>query len=89
MKLPQLMLRDLFWLMLVVAMGLGWMGNRNQLLGDNEQLRKQVPVAAEQARMAAHDWWLGAIKGLSDVDRLYLVAKLALEQPSPDYDMRD
>jgi hypothetical protein len=34
MKLPQLTLRDLFWLVLVVAMALGWLIDRDQLRVD-------------------------------------------------------
>jgi hypothetical protein len=33
MKLPQLSLRDLFWLVLVCAMGLGWWIDRTRLAG--------------------------------------------------------
>ena len=31
MKLPQLSLRDLFWLVLVVALGCGWWADRQEL----------------------------------------------------------
>jgi hypothetical protein len=46
MKLPQLSLRDLFWLVLVCALGLGWWVERNRL-----QSRHQ----AEKIRINA-DW---------------------------------
>ena len=34
MKLPRLSLRDLFWLVLVCAMGLGWWGDHNRLVDE-------------------------------------------------------
>ena len=49
MKLPQLSLRDLFWLLLVVAVGLGWWIDQDRirrheqaLAGEREKLRIQV-----------------------------------------------
>jgi hypothetical protein len=44
MKLPQLTLRDLFWLVALVAMGCGWWvestGLRRQLRDANEKLEE-------------------------------------------------
>ncbi len=46
MKLPQLTLRDLFWLVLVCALAVGWWvestGLRRQLREANEKLVKQI-----------------------------------------------
>lgn len=87
MKRSRFSLRDVFWLVLVVALVLGWWLNRKQLVDDNLRLGRQNQAAIEQARIAAHDWWREAIKSLSDVDRLYLLAKLAAEQPRPNYEV--
>jgi hypothetical protein len=83
----KLTLRDLFWLVLVIGSFLGWWANRRQLVAENVRLQGQNRAAAEQARVAAHDWWIDAIKGLNDVDRLLLLARLAAEQPRPDYEL--
>jgi hypothetical protein len=42
MKLPQLSLRDLFWLVLVAAMGLGWWLRDGKLKAEIEQLSDQL-----------------------------------------------
>ena len=39
MKLPQLTLRDLFWLVALVAMGCGWWVDRRRLSDQIEALR--------------------------------------------------
>ena len=52
-KLPQLMLRDLFWLVLVCAMGLGWwltILNRAQLVEESERRAEEQQRA--NARLA-------------------------------------
>lgn len=42
MKLPQLSLRDLFWLVLVAAMGCGWWVDRTRLKTDAQHLKATI-----------------------------------------------
>jgi hypothetical protein len=42
MNLPNLNLRDLFWLVVVVAMGLGWWAERRPLAEENRLLRHTI-----------------------------------------------
>jgi hypothetical protein len=42
MKLPQLILRDLFWLVVVAAMGCAWWVERSKLLTEIERPRTVV-----------------------------------------------
>jgi hypothetical protein len=44
MKLPRFTLRDLFWLMLVVAMGCAWWLDRRGSKRENAQLRQQLEL---------------------------------------------
>ena len=48
MKLPQLSLRDLFWLVLVCALAVGWWVNRRQLLLENASQRDLVKTWYER-----------------------------------------
>jgi hypothetical protein len=42
MKLPQFVLRDLFWLVLVIALALGWWLDRRQIVADfSDKLAKE------------------------------------------------
>ena len=41
MKLPQLHLRDLFWLVLVCGLVLGWWLERSSLIAENEGFRER------------------------------------------------
>jgi hypothetical protein len=45
MKLPQLSLRDLFWLVTLAAMGCGWWMDRWRLSSDREICRSQYEAA--------------------------------------------
>jgi hypothetical protein len=42
MNLPKLNLRDLFWLIVVVAMGLGWWMERRTTVAASMELRQQI-----------------------------------------------
>lgn len=53
MKLPQLTLRDLFWLVLVCAILCGWWLSRSQLLAEIERLRFQTEVYRSQLEVVA------------------------------------
>ena len=58
MKHPQLSLRDLFWLVLVCALVLGWWLDRNQQTRERERLNERIlelesKAAAEAAFRAA------------------------------------
>ena len=44
-KLPQLTLRDLFWLVALVAMGCGWWGERERLRHRISELEKPNDVS--------------------------------------------
>jgi hypothetical protein len=46
--MKKLTLRDLFWLVLVVAMGLGWLADRNQLDRRNKDLLELMEPFREQ-----------------------------------------
>jgi len=52
MKLPQLTLRDLFWLVLVLGMALGWWLDRGMLAGQLSKERMDnvifVPIAIDR-----------------------------------------
>ena len=48
MKLPQLSLRDLFWLVLVAAILCGWWMDRRKLVEDNEtRVRKHLETSLD------------------------------------------
>ena len=55
MKLPQLSLRDLFWLVLVVAMGCGWWVERQRLRMTNAELQGEVQRLKEGPDWAGMD----------------------------------
>ena len=50
MKLPRFNLRELFWITLVVAMGLGWFGHWGMMVRQN--LLMQQNLEREQAKVA-------------------------------------
>jgi hypothetical protein len=47
MKLPQLSLRDLFWLVALVAMGCGWRVEHNLLCNRMETVKELHPMLYE------------------------------------------
>ena len=64
MKLPQISLRDLFWLMLVVAMGCGWWWQRSEVVLMTETIdtwreryiRLAINVEKERALLEPRGW---------------------------------
>jgi hypothetical protein len=63
MKLPQVTLRDLFWLVLVVSLVLGWLASHwrmKQLIADSEkafrdeltEMHRRLSIEADQRRLA-------------------------------------
>jgi hypothetical protein len=48
MTLPKLNLRDLFWLVVVVAMGLGWYWHGINLWLENAFLRQELRLCEEE-----------------------------------------
>ena len=48
MKLPQIHLRDFFWLALVVALGLGWWANRRTFLAEQREDMKLVTELSDK-----------------------------------------
>jgi hypothetical protein len=69
MKIPQLSTRDLFWLTLVVAMGLGWWLDRQQLVKfhkwDLEAQRLQHEIVGSAARDIVQEFRWSFSKGRS------------------------
>ena len=56
MKLPQLHIRDLFWLVLVVALGLGWFADRRVLVQHILGLQKHVDANPDKRFIRIHAW---------------------------------
>src|SRR5262245_25395972 len=80
-------IRDVLWLMVVVGMGVGWWGNRQDMLANESLLRSERDVAlndyrdlAAREKMLADDWKLlvGSLQTLRiDGSHIVSAAKLA------------
>jgi hypothetical protein len=55
MKLPQLTLRDLFWLVLVVALGCAWWSHARQATADIRRERRQLDLEILRRQVAADE----------------------------------
>jgi hypothetical protein len=67
MKLPQLALRDLFWLVLVAAIGCGWWIERQSLSGDVKRLHELADEKDVRIRTLE-----GELAGYSRPDAVYV-----------------
>lgn len=64
MKLPQLSLRDLFWLVLVSAMGLGWWLNRKALVTASDRHEFDIRVMKATLESAGYVVYRNDLGGL-------------------------
>jgi hypothetical protein len=81
MKLPQLSLRDLFWLVLVVGMGLGW---SLTALGIRVAFSDRVGIYMDgymdgQSRLSG--WWVEKMESTTDPESRELIKQYLEEQP--------
>jgi len=87
MKLPQLTLRDLFWLVLLVAMALGWWINQARLTNENKELEEALTpleayVTSLQESMSRQEaWWNEVLEEAGqDVKKRFRAAEQRVEE---------
>jgi len=76
MKLPQLSLRDLFWLVALVAMGCGWWVRDRHLTHENESLSADRQSVQKELELAK--------KRLDYSDKLYMRLQVAIRDAGLD-----